>query len=108
MAAWEVAVAGGLHAGDAVLLEPGGTVTVGRGAGCDLRLTDPEVSRRHLVVRGGDVAELEDLDSRNGVVFNGYRIRSAEITAATMFQAGETVLAVRPPTPADALVRKDD
>ena len=105
---WEVAVAGGLRAGRTVPLPPGGTVTVGRGAGNDLRLTDPEVSRRHLRVRlGADVLEVEDLCSRNGVIFSGYQINLAEIKEGSVLQVGETVLSIRRAIPADALLRKD-
>ncbi|HEX6685130.1 MAG TPA: FtsK/SpoIIIE domain-containing protein [Candidatus Limnocylindrales bacterium] len=105
---WEVAVAGGLRAGGAVPLPPGGTVTVGRGGESDLRLTDPEVSRRHLRVRLGDgVPEVEDLGSRNGVILCGYQTKNAEIGEGTVIQVGETVLSIRRPLPADALLRKD-
>lgn len=105
---WEVAVAGGLRAGMTVPLPPGGTVTVGRGAGNDLRLTDPEVSRRHLMVRlGADAPEVEDLCSRNGVIFRGYQVNLAEIKEGSVVQVGETVLSIRRAIPADALLRKD-
>lgn len=104
---WEVAVAGGLSAGRTVPLPPGGTVTVGRGPGNDLRLTDPEVSRRHLMVRLGEVPEVEDLCSRNGVILRGYQVNLAEIQEGSVVQVGETVLSIRRPIPADALLRKD-
>jgi S-DNA-T family DNA segregation ATPase FtsK/SpoIIIE len=104
---WEVAVAGGLCAGRTVPLPPGGTVTVGRGPGNDLRLTDPEVSRRHLKVRLGEVPEVEDLCSRNGVILRGYQVNVAEIEEGSVVQVGETVLSIRRPIPADALLRKD-
>src|SRR5690625_3221868 len=50
-----------------VLPLAGGAVVVGRGAGADLVLTDPQLSREHLQVRdrGGRV-RLRDLGSVNG------------------------------------------
>jgi hypothetical protein len=51
-------------------------VAIGRQDG-DLVVEDPEVSRRHAVLRrsGGSVV-VEDLDSTNGTFVNGERIRS--------------------------------
>ena len=51
--------------------------TIGR-KGCDVALDDPNVSRRHAVVRreGGKVA-IEDLGSTNGTLVNGSRIEGA-------------------------------
>jgi pSer/pThr/pTyr-binding forkhead associated (FHA) protein len=44
-------------------------------AGCDVTLDEPEVSRRHFVLRpkGADV-QVEDLGSSNGTFVNGHRI----------------------------------
>src|SRR3954468_12072712 len=52
-----------------------GQFAVGRNASCQLSLDDPLVSRRHalLTVRDEGV-EIEDLQSRNGVLVNGQRI----------------------------------
>lgn len=50
--------------------------TVGRDDGCDLRLTDPRISRRHceiILLRG--VSWLSDLGSSNGTFHNGERVR---------------------------------
>ena len=64
--ALELHVVGGPDAGRAVPLEQGDLV-LGRGAGCALPLTDPDVSRRHAVVSvaGGRVG-VADLGSSNG------------------------------------------
>lgn len=64
-------------AGRVLPVEPG--TTIGRD-GCDVILADPEVSRRHAVVREADSAPaIEDLASSNGTFVNGKRI--AELTA---------------------------
>ena len=50
---------------------------IGRGADCDLRLRDHEISRHHCIIRvvGGE-ATLVDLGSSNGTYLNGQRVRS--------------------------------
>jgi predicted component of type VI protein secretion system len=58
-------------------IEVEGDLTIGR-EGADLDLDDPEVSRRHALLRVvGEGLELEDLGSRNGTRVNGMRIDSA-------------------------------
>lgn len=53
-------------------VDPG--ATIGR-EGCDILLADPEVSRRHAVVREVDSSPaIEDVGSRNGTFVNGERI----------------------------------
>jgi pSer/pThr/pTyr-binding forkhead associated (FHA) protein len=57
-------------------VELGVEVAIGRQDG-DLVLQDPEVSRRHAVLRrSGQSVVVEDLDSTNGTFVNGERIRS--------------------------------
>ena len=51
-------------------------LTLGRGA-ADVVIDDPEISRRHALVRAGDgYLEIEDLDSLNGTWVNGSRIHT--------------------------------
>jgi pSer/pThr/pTyr-binding forkhead associated (FHA) protein len=46
--------------------------SIGRGSDCDIVLDDPEVSRRHAVIRrDGDRYVLADLGSKNGTHLNG-------------------------------------
>jgi pSer/pThr/pTyr-binding forkhead associated (FHA) protein len=50
---------------------------IGRGADCDLRLRDTEISRHHCIIRvGADEAALVDLGSSNGTYLNGQHVRS--------------------------------
>ncbi len=51
-------------------------VTVGRGEGADLALSDPGASRRHarLAVGADGGATVEDLGSKNGIRLNGARL----------------------------------
>ena len=57
-----------------------GTYLIGRGEGCRIRFSYPEVSDRHaiLTVRGGRVV-LEDLHSVNGTYVNGEAIDAAVV-----------------------------
>jgi S-DNA-T family DNA segregation ATPase FtsK/SpoIIIE len=69
--ALRVEVVGGPDAGQVRPLDAG-AVVIGRAAGCDLRLSDPAVSRRHArvsVTAGRVVAH--DLGSTHGVVIDG-------------------------------------
>ena len=51
-------------------------VVLGRAPGCDVTLDDRNVSRRHAEVRRrGPVVVLVDLESTNGTIVNGRRIR---------------------------------
>jgi S-DNA-T family DNA segregation ATPase FtsK/SpoIIIE len=94
----EVAVVGGLWSGQAAALSAGSQgVTIGRGAGCDLRLDDREVSRVHASVRyTTSAAVVEDLHSSNGTL-----VREATILEPTAVELeepiviGRSVLAVR-------------
>lgn len=49
---------------------------IGRDAGCALRLADPGISKEHAAIRVvGNDHILEDLDSGNGTLVNGARVR---------------------------------
>ena len=53
-----------------------GDAVIGRGPGCDIRLDDPLVSRRHARVLASKLGTaIEDLGSSNGVYVNGKRSR---------------------------------
>ncbi|MGH3739676.1 MAG: DUF58 domain-containing protein, partial [Micromonosporaceae bacterium] len=100
----EAAVVGGLAAGLSVALPEAGSVTVGRGADCDLVLDDPEVSRTHASLTAGDgQVAVADRDSRNGVGVRGHRIaEAAPLADGDTAQLGETMISVRHRPPADA------
>ena len=50
---------------------------LGRGARADIRIEDPEISKNHCeLVVDGPTCTIRDLDSRNGTVINGRRLRS--------------------------------
>jgi len=49
-------------------------VLIGRCTGCDLRLSDLTVSRRHCLLLGGEAVVVRDLGSLNGTFINGQRL----------------------------------
>jgi hypothetical protein len=54
-------------------------IVIGRGSDCNLRLSAPQVSRRHCFLRvGRDAVSVTDLDSSNGTYVNGQRIKSGK------------------------------
>jgi Protein of unknown function (DUF3662)/FHA domain len=56
------------------------TVVVGRSSACDIRVDDPNVSRRHAEIRREDGAYwIVDLGSTNGVTVNGERVERARL-----------------------------
>ena len=65
----------------------GEQLTIGRSAGNDLVLADPEVSRRHVrVLRRADGYAVEDAGSTNGTFVNSQRI-----SHLTLLQDGDTI-----------------
>jgi len=77
-------------------LEPG-TYIIGRGAGCRIRFSSPEVSERHavLTVRDESLAILEDLHSANGTYVNGEPVvRAVALDGGMVVQIGDNMLRV--------------
>jgi transcriptional regulator with GAF, ATPase, and Fis domain len=73
----------------------GATLRIGTGAGNDLRVVDPTISRLHCELRCGDGhLRLIDLESTNGTFIDGVRIYTAELTAGARVRLGGTVLTV--------------
>jgi hypothetical protein len=85
------------ESGGARLYEGRPPFDVGRGAGADLALRDPEVSRRHarFESRNG-VVYVSDLASRNGTFLNGRRVREAiEVRGGDAVDVGATRMLIR-------------
>ena len=67
------------------------TVVLGRSRECDLRVDDPNVSRRHAEVRQeGATYWLVDLDSTNGTELNGRRVSRAKLADGDTITLGGT------------------
>jgi hypothetical protein len=68
-------------------------IVLGRSRDCDVVLADTNVSRRHAeLVRHGGGFVLRDLDSTNGSLVNGRRVREAPVTAGDVLTLGTTTL----------------
>jgi hypothetical protein len=71
----------------------GERVLVGRSRECDVTVSDPNVSRRHIELRRGDRGwTAVDLGSTNGMKVNGRRIGHAELSPGDRITIGVTDL----------------
>jgi DNA-binding NtrC family response regulator len=82
---------------------------VGTSPACDLRLTDPAVSRRHIALDVvGAALRVRDLGSKNGTVVGTLRIGDARLEGGESIAIGSTTLRVsRSPAVAAALPVSD-
>lgn len=81
---------------------PDGTLWLGGDPSCQLRLTDPTVSRRHasLAWSPSGIA-VSDLGSKNGTWYQGARGAAFTLPLGSSFRLGNTTLAVLPPEVAE-------
>ena len=97
-ASFELTVVEGPDAGRRLRLSPAdpSSMLVGKGSSCELRLTDGQVSRRHLTCEVvGQELRVTDLDSTNGTRVNGVSIVEARLCGGERIQLGATVIALR-------------
>jgi hypothetical protein len=68
-------------------------VVIGRSQGTDIRLQDPNVSRRHAEIRQeGTAYWIVDLGSTNGLEINGRRVERAKLEPGDSITVGESTL----------------
>jgi hypothetical protein len=73
-----------------------GSILIGRSKDCDIRLADPNVSRRHAEVRQeGTAYWILDLGSTNGLTVNGRRQQRAKLADEDRITLGSTELVFR-------------
>ena len=84
----------GPDAGRDIALYPGANV-VGRGRGCEVRLGDPRVSRRHVRLNVTDRVEIADLGSANGMTVNDALAVREHLRTGDRVRVGDTVFTVR-------------
>jgi DNA-binding NtrC family response regulator len=65
-----------------------GEVILGRGSEATLRIDDPQLSRRHVLIRLGATTTLNDLGSTNGTTVGGRRLRANERVTLSL---GDTI-----------------
>ncbi len=81
-----------VHDGQRTLIEAS-IVQIGRAPGCDIVLDDRNVSRRHAEIRRrGPVVVLIDLDSTNGTIVNGRRVREHPLADGDRITLGNSRL----------------
>ncbi|MHC1740024.1 MAG: FHA domain-containing protein [Anaerolineaceae bacterium] len=63
-------------------------MTIGRAPECDIQISDRQVSRFHArILIGGDIIEVEDLDSKNGTFIGGKKlVGKTSLEDGTIFQ----------------------
>ena len=69
-----------------------GSHTIGRDPGCDVVLSDPYLSKRHLRLDIGQTVEVVDLGSANGIEIDGELVSRARVNGALVVLAGGTEL----------------
>ena len=72
-----------------------GTAYLGRGRGCEIQLSDAQVSRRHARLLVTDILEVIDLGSSNGIQVQGQQVDRAVLKSGDRFKIGETEVEVR-------------
>ena len=72
-----------------------GTAYIGRGRGCEVQVSDPQVSRRHARLLVTDILEVVDLGSSNGIDVQGQQVDRAVLRGGDRFRLGETEIEVR-------------
>lgn len=100
-AAFVLAVVDGPDAGLVVTLDASGPrVLLGQSPVCTIRLSDPEISRRHAALSVGDTSlSLIDLGSTNGTSVNGVTIKEASLFGGEAIRIGSTIISVRRESP---------
>jgi FhaA, N-terminal domain/FHA domain len=69
----------------------GRPMVLGRSKDCEIRVSDPNVSRRHAEVRpDGDGYKIFDLDSTNGIEIDGKRVKELALSDGMRFTLGTT------------------
>ena len=72
------------------------TVVVGQDPACDVALSDPAVSRRHLSIEETpEGCMLSDPGSRNGTLVNGMRVKEAYLFPGSIIELGDTRLKIQ-------------
>ncbi|MEI6092485.1 MAG: FHA domain-containing protein, partial [bacterium] len=67
-------------------------VIVGRSDQADISIEDDKLSRNHfMLVKSGDKYEIKDLNSSNGIIVNGKKVKQSILTGSDTIIAGGTM-----------------
>jgi DNA-binding NtrC family response regulator len=105
--AFSVVVESGRDAGASIVVDQNGLgrSLVGTSPTCDLRLNDPHVSRRHVILEPTRMGlSVVDIGSTNGTMINGVRVREAIVDVGAVIAIGDTRLVIQPATEGSALL----
>lgn len=65
------------------------TVSLGRHPKCNITVDDPTISSSHArLTLTSDSCELEDIDSTNGILLKGEKIKGATLSSGAIFSIG--------------------
>jgi eukaryotic-like serine/threonine-protein kinase len=95
-------VTAGPHAGRTFVFDRHDSFLVGRATDAHFRLSedDPYFSRRHFLMEVNPPrVRVLDLNSRNGIVVNGAKVREADLADGDELRAGHTVFRLSAPPP---------
>ena len=85
------------------LLDASGTLRIGRGVDCGLRLDHPSISRAHAELTFSDGAwRLRDVGSKNGSFVDGIQVREAALALACWLRLGDLYCEFTPLSAAEA------
>jgi pSer/pThr/pTyr-binding forkhead associated (FHA) protein len=74
------------------------SIVIGRSKDCDIRVSDPNISRRHAEIRQeGSTYWIVDLGSTNGISVNGHTLKRAKLDDEDRITLGSTELVFRRP-----------
>ncbi len=84
----------GLYAGRTIVVRD--HFTIGRGAGSNLVLNDPKVSRKHVQLRfANDAWFIQDMESSAGTFVNGRRVNGQRLSNGDQIQIGNQAFTFR-------------
>jgi Protein of unknown function (DUF3662)/FHA domain len=74
------------------------SIVIGRSKDCDIRISDPNVSRRHAEIRQeGSTYWIVDLGSTNGIAVNGHALKRAQLDDDDRITLGSTEIVFHRP-----------
>ncbi len=73
---------------------PAGNTLIGRDRSCDIRLSDPLVSKRHAKVNVTDMVEMIDDNSANGIVVDGEPVQRVVLRPSDRAKLGDTTVSI--------------
>jgi DNA-binding NtrC family response regulator len=86
-----------------------GTATIGTSDGCELKLTDTGISRKHLSIELlGSRVRVKDLNSKNGTRYLGARLESLELPLGATIELGSSRVALLPVIGGSALSQHEE